>query len=749
MSWFGQPAAITLWLRNAGLAIGLCAMLAAQSATPWAQAADSVLPEPESLARSVTIIRDAWGVPHIDGPTDEAVVFGFAYCQAEDYFWQLEDSYLMGLGRSAEVQGKSGLATDLLNRAFEVPERSRADFERLDADTRSICEAFVAGVNYYLAKHPEVKPRVIARFEPWHVLAFARQVVLEMGWSKTGVDRDKIPTAYEEAAAAQGSNAWALAPSRSASGHALLFCNPHQPYYGFGQFYEGHLRSGEGWNFSGATFFGSPVPTIGHNEHLGWSCTVNNPRIGNGWVVTFDDPDQPLNYRFDGGYRRATEWTDTVRVRQDDGSMEEQTLTFRKTHHGPVVKQIDENTFVAANLGKFYDAFALRQNLQMVRAQNLDQFRQAMKLLEFHIFNFVYADRDGNIYYLYNGIVPRRDLELNWDQPVDGSLAQSDWRGIHPLDELPQTLNPPSGYIQNCNQTPFTTTDDGSPYLEDFPAYMVREKHDDKRRAKVSRMLLREMHGVTFDQWSAAAFDTTVYWALTELPKYRRAFAELERTDPDLAAAARPYLEHLLAWDCRGSIESTATTLCVAWYEKLYGDMYRSEKLLPKYLEDPELRFQALVDAAKNLEKTFGTWQVPYGEVNRLQRHADVSNFFKIPFSDKLPSLPSAGLNGPVGCVFNMFFTPSMPLLGYKKHYAVVGHSYVSVVEFGERVRAGSLLQFGESGDPGSPHFFDQAELMSQRKFKPQWFYWDDVEREAKRKYHPGESAPPADQTGS
>jgi acyl-homoserine lactone acylase PvdQ len=702
--------------------------------------------DPIALAQSVTIYRDAWGVPHIDGPTDESVVFGFGYCQAEDYFWQLEDSYLLGLGRYAEVDGKTGLQSDLINRAFEIPQRSQADYGALEADVRSICEAFVAGINYYLDQHPQVQPRILRRFEPWYMLAFARQVVLEMGWSKVGVARDSVPTAFEEIATAQGSNAWAIAPHKTAGDNAMLFCNPHQPYYGFGQFYEGHLRSGEGWNFSGATFFGSPLPTIGHNEHLGWSCTVNNPRIGNTWKVVFDDPGHPLNYRYDGGYRTATQWTEKVKVLSKDGNLEEQTLTLRKTHLGPIVKKIDDTTYLAANIGKFYDAFALRQNLAMVRARNLDDFRQAMSKLEFHIFNFIYADRAGNIFYLYNGIVPRRDLSLDWNQPVDGADPKSEWRGVHSLQDLPQVLNPPSGYIQNCNQTPFTTTDDGSPYVDDFPKYMVRELHEDKRRAKVSRMLLRDMRQVTFEDWSKACYDTKVYWAYTELPKYKLAFEELKQRNPQLASSVAPFFQHLLDWDCVGSVDSTQTTLCVAWYEKLYGDMYRSETLLPKFLEDPDLRFQALLDAAQALEKTFGSWKIPYGEINRMQRHANVANFFKIPFSDKAESIPSAGLNGPVGCVFNMFFTPSMPLLGFKKHYAVVGNSYVSVIEFGDRIEAASVLQYGNSGDPRSPHFFDQAKLVSQKKFKPQWFYWDDVIQNAQRVYHPGETPTPVAQ---
>lgn len=722
--------------------LGYCSALLLFVASP-ALAAESLTPSADQLAQSVTIHRDEWSVPHIEGPTDESVVFGFGYAQAEDYFWQIEDSYMLGLGRYAELYGEKGLKSDMINRAFEIPQTSQRDYEKLAPDMRSICEAFVKGVNYYLETHPEVKPRALARLEPWQMLAMGRMVVIEMTFGNTGQPKDQVPNDFKMVAeAGKGSNAWALAPSRTKNGKPLLFINPHQPYFGFGQFYEGHLKSGEGWNFSGATFFGSPLPTLGHNEYLGWGFTVNNPGIGSAWRVTFDDPKNPLNYRYGDGYKTASEWKDTIKVKKRN-KLEEREFVFRKTHYGPVIRKESDTTAICANLGKFYDALLSRQNLEMVRAKNLDEFRKAMSMLEFHIFNTVYADRDGNIYYLYNGIVPKRDPSFDWSHPVDGSNPKTEWQGIHPLDELPQTLNPPSGFVQNCNQSPYTVTDDGNPAIGDYPDYMVRERHDDKRRAKVSRMLLREMNDVTFDQWSRSAYDTTLYWAVTELPKYQLAHKALRETNPTLAESSQPYLDHLLNWDRKVSLDSTQATLCVAWYEQLYGDVYRSENLDRKFIDDPSKRFEALIVAATKLKQVFGDWKIPYGDAYRLQRHADVADFFEIPFNDKQESLPSAGSFGPLGIVFNMYFTPSIdiPLVKtIKKRYGVVGNSYVSVVEFGDRVKADSVLQFGQSGDPESPYFFDQAKLVSERRFKPQHFYWEDVLKNAKRSYHPGQA---------
>jgi acyl-homoserine-lactone acylase len=276
----------------------------------------------QELARAVTIYRDKYGMPHIDGKTDEAVLFGFGYCQAEDFFWQIEDSYMMGLGRYAELYGKSVLPKDIRNRAFEIPQRSKEDFDKLDPQLRQLGTAFVAGINFYLETHPRTKPRLLKRFEPWYPLAFARAAILELVGGHMNVPGGDLPTSYgekkiqEEVRAATGSNAWAISGSKTRSGKAMLLINPHQPYYGFGQFYEAHMRSGEGWNFTGGAFFGTPIPALGHNEYCGWGFTTNEPNVGSSWRETFDDPDEPLNYRYGSEYRKAVQWTDTIKFKR-------------------------------------------------------------------------------------------------------------------------------------------------------------------------------------------------------------------------------------------------------------------------------------------------------------------------------------------------------------------------------------------------------------------------------------------------
>ncbi|MEX2114210.1 MAG: penicillin acylase family protein [Pirellulales bacterium] len=689
----------------------------------------------EKMAASVTIVRDEWGVPHIEGPTDASVAFGFAYAQAEDYFWQIEDTYAAALGRYAELWGDEGVNADLLTLSFEIPQRAQADFQNIEAPLRAIAEGYTAGLNHYLAKHPEVKPRLIKRFEPWFMLAYERNVLLEFMFGKSHAPRGNVRKSIEGLQEAIGSNTWAIAPSRTKDKHAMLFANPHQPWFGYGQFYEGHVKSGEGLNFSGACFFGGPLPTIGHNEHLGWSHTVNDPDVADVWTETFDDPKNRKNYKYGDGYREATEWPVTLKIRTTDGFQEKQ-YTLRKTHHGPIVGSAGDNKYLAVQIAKLAEGSRLRQALKMTKAKNFIEWRAAMAELDLQMFNTCYADRDGNIFYVYNAAVPLRDPSFDWTKPVDGSNPKTEWQGILAFDDLPQILNPRSGYLQNCNSTPYTTTDDGNPSIGDFPAYMAEDRFDDKRRAKVSRMLLRNMHDITFEDWKHAAFDTTLYWPLVNIPVFARELEELEKSDPSLAARCKPLMEHLCDWDCRSAIDSTQTTLCYMWYEEMYGRGYPVETLKPEFVDNPTKKFEALATAAGKLKAFYGDWKIAWGDVSRIQRHANYADMAKIPFSDSLPSLPCAGAPGPLGVVFNTYYAP--PTATHKKQYGVVGHSFVGVYEFGDKVQAATLLQFGACSNPESPHFMDQAELYSKQQFKPAWFHWDDVLAHAKQTYHPG-----------
>jgi len=710
------------------------------SASVEGKLSESEAQEAARLARGVTIYRDAYGVPHIHGKTDEHVIFGNAYAQAEDNFWQIEDTYILSLGRYSEVHGFRGLNSDTLNRAFEIVPQSRAAFDRLEPRLQRICAAYTLGLNYYLATHPGTKPRLITHFEPWHVAAYGRHILLELCYRYTRLTHSFLPRSHELIWSNAGSNGWAIAPAKTKNGHAMLFVNPHLPWFGFSQMHEAHLASDEGWAFSGATMFGSCVPMLGHNEYLGWTFTVNEPDIADVWRVTFDDPANPLRYRYGDGYREATEWTSTIKVRTGKDFWNRE-VKLRKTHHGPIVAKEDNQHFLAARISGL-EGMMLRQQLELVRAKNFDQFKQGLSQQQFPIMNVIYADQTGNIFHLYNGMVPRRDPQFDWSKPVDGADPRTQWNGIHALDEMPQLLNPRDGYVQNCNSSPFTTCATGNCDPAKYPPYMVEDRDDDKRRAKISRQLLGEMKSVTFEQVEQAAFDTTVYWAQERLPSFAKRFEELQKTDADLAAQVEPYLRHLLDWDYRISAGSTQATLCEAWYEELYGMDYPAETLLPRFVKDPKQEFQALITAARKLKTSHGDWRIAWGDLVRIQRRPNMVDLHEISFDDKLPSLPSLGGPGPLGIVFTQYSSPTIKIpfvMTINKRYGLVGASYIAVYEFGPKIRGASTLNYGQSGDPNSPHYFDQARLLSECRLKPELFYWADVLAGAKTVYHPGE----------
>jgi len=727
---------------------GMSLVWAVCLALPCAAEDDPTVVDARELAEQVKIHRDKFGVPHVFGRTDASTIFGFGYAQAEDFFWQVEDVYILALGRYAEVHGPKGVNSDLLNRAFEIVPRSRRDYAALDATSKKLYAAFVAGINFFLETHPEVRPRLIRHFEPWHVLAYYRQVALELSFRFTGLSDEYLPRRNPHIQTTAGSNGWVIDGKRTASGAPMLLANPHMPSFGFTQLAEAHLRSeggptGKAWNFIGAGFYGCPTLALGHNERLGWTLVTNEPDIADTWRVRFSDPANPLNYEYDGGFRTADAWQETIRVRKTR-EMQQRSYPFRKTHHGPIVSVEKEGTMLAAKISGLFETVPLRQSLHMMRANNLDEFRQALGLMQILFMNVLYGDCDGNIFYVYTGRVPRRNPAFDWSQPVDGSNPATEWLGFHTLDELPQVLNPAAGFVQNCNSTPLITTDGDNPQLALFPPYMIGDADQRRRRALRSLEILRAMSDMTFEQWQTAAFDTEIYWAKHELPRYAEHFQALQQDDPPLAKRVQPYLEHLLAWDAQINADSTAATLCHAWYEQLHGSGYPGEQLHQRYVGNPAKQLEALARAAERLQAMHGNWQVAYGQLYRSQRLDKLTDVGEARFDDGGPSLIALGGHGPMGTIFTQYYTPSLEIpwvISQRRRYGLVGTSYLATYEFASSgVRGASVVPFGTSGDPQSPHYFDQAQLLAEQRLKPELFSKAQVLQGAVRSYHPGES---------
>lgn len=674
-----------------------------------------------TLAQHVTIHRDRFGVPHVFGETDAATAFGFGYAQAEDNFFRLERNYIMALGRSAEVEGPAGVPSDQINAALEIPRLAREEYGRLPPGIRALVDSYTEGINYYLETHPAGEPHLLGRMEPWYPLAFIRYNYYQTGFlNAAGLSRNQMRLAKNGrgAESSSGSNGWVIGPSRSASGYPMLFINPHLPFFGSGQVYEGHVHSEQGWNFTGYTRFGFPLPYVGHNEHLGWVSTDNAADQADSYIETFDHPSDPQAYRYGNGYRRATVWYDTVLVKTDTGVVS-QVLTLRKTHHGPLLGVRDGKP-VAVRLAKLEADGWLGEWYAMTRARNLAEFKRAMAPLNMLFGNVMYADREGHTWYLYNGAVPRRADRFDWSQPVEGSDPATEWQGYHSMDELPQLMDPASGWMQNCNSSPFLLTDRENPDSGRYPGYMVAE--GDNPRALMSRRILAATGRWTFEQWLRAAFDTRVVMADSLMPLLASDYASLTR---DGVSNLQQAMDTLLAWDHRADTGSVATTLFVFW-----RDLMDNGGGPPSGAAG---RVALLGKAMEALERRFGRWNVRWGEINRLQRTNEATSE---PFSDQRPSIAVPGISGADGAVFTFYARDAE---GQKARYGAGGASYVSVVEFGPQVRALTVHTFGASGDPRSSHFFDQAPLYAGGKFKPGWFTPAEIRANTERSYHPGE----------
>jgi acyl-homoserine-lactone acylase len=711
----------------------------------------------ERLARSVTIVRDEWGVPTIYGPTDASVAFGLAYAQAEDNYWQIEEDYIFALGRASHFYGDRYLANDLVKAAFEVERLSREEYEREPAGRRAVWDAFAAGLNYYLRTRPDAQPRLISPWEPWMFFATYRLVgantvidgvrlgdlanlVLGTDPGDHGAADASVPHAGDVARTvpgvaddvallppgstgsplAHGSNMWAIAPGRTAAGHALLFQNPHVRFFGDGQRYEMQVHSDEGWHVRGFAVLGTPVPRAGHTAHFAWSHTNTAADHSDVYEVVFDHPTDPLAYRHDGEWRRATEWQDTLLVNTPEGVVR-RVHTFRRTHHGPIVAMRDGRA-LAVRVGRMEEGGSIQQWYAMGRATSLAGFRAALNQRAFPTSSTMYADVEGNIYYLHGNAVPRRSGEFDWTRPVDGNTSATEWQGWHELNELPELLNPPGGWLQNTNSTPFlATAAGGNLEATRYPTYMAPEP--DNARARSSRRLLEAQAAWTLDGLQEAAFDTHV--AAFDENALRILVHEWEQvggTHFDRAMRLDEAVDALRSWDGMASVESVETTLYILWQERLRSGAFTGALA----------EFQALEDVVQHLRQHFGRTLVPWGEVNRLQR---VHTSGQEPFRADAPSLPVPGAPGWSGTIFAFVAQPGPE----GRRYGVSGHTWVSVVELAPGgVHSRSVVQFGQSADPASRHWFDQAPLYAEGRMKQAWFTREDVMANALRVYRPG-----------
>jgi len=695
----------------------------------------------EQRADNVTIIRDTWGIPHIYGETDADVVFGMIYAQCEDDFPRVELNYINAMGRLAEAEGESELYRDLRMKLFIDPEEMQALYAESPDWLKDLMDAWADGLNYYLYKNPDVTPRVITRFEPWMALTFTEGSI---GGDIERVSLSGLEEFYgdrleeQQLAAAntdlfeepRGSNGFAIAPSNTASGNALFWINPHTSFYFRAEL---HMVSDEGLNAYGAVTWGQFFIYQGFNERLGWMHTSTGSDFMDEYLETIVEKEDGFYYRYGEEERRLTEKQIELPYRTESG-MEEKEVTVYYSHHGPIVRELD-GKWVAVKLMQ-EPIKALTQSYTRTKATDYESFYTTMELNTNSSNNTVYADADGNIAYFHGNFIPRRDTRFNWRQPVDGSNPATEWQGLHTVEEIPHLLNPPNGWIQNTNNWPYSAAGEHSPREADFPAYMSYSGENARGRHAIR--VLDDKDDFTKQTLIDAAYDSylTVFEDL--IPALVRAYDRTSSSNP-VKTQVTEQIEMLRNWDLRFGVESVPTSLAIFWGQELMqvasAAARRAGVSVYDYMGNRVTRAQhleALAAASAKLEEDFGTWRTPWGEINRFQR---LTGDIVHPFDDDAPSIPVGFASGRWGSLASY---GARAREGTKKWYGTSGNSFVAVVEFGERVSARAITAGGQSGDPSSPHFDDQAARYATGDLRDVWFYRDEVEGNMEREYHPG-----------
>jgi acyl-homoserine-lactone acylase len=694
----------------------------------------------ERQARNVSIVRDEWGIAHVTGKTDADAVFGMIYAQAEDDFNRVETNYLNAMGRLAEAEGESAVWGDLRMKIFIQPEELMKDFQKSPPWLQKLMTAWADGLNFYLAKHPNVKPQVITRFEPWMALSFTEGSIggdietinLERLQAFYGAEPARATNLEEKTnilAEPSGSNGIAIAPKNTTGGHALLLINPHTSFYFRSEL---QVASGEGLNAYGAATWGQIFIYQGFNEHLGWMHTSSAVDAIDEWrEIVFKKGDK---YFYKYGSEERPLATSVIRVPYKTANgMAERSFTVYRTHHGPVIRR-DDTTGEWLTVGLMNNPVkALIQSFTRTKARNYSEFRQIMELHANSSNNTIYADSAGNIAYFHANFIPRRNPKFDWTQPVGGSDPESDWKGLLSFEESPNLLNPASGWLYNSNNSPWSAAGSDSLRQSDFPKYV--DNGIESARGLHAIRVLENRKDFTLEKLRDAAYDSYLPWFEKTVPALLAAWDKLPQTDPR-KAKLKEQISLLRDWNRRWSTESVATSLAVFWGVEILRALgpspgVPSQDYVAAKATSAQL-IESLGRASDRLASDFGDWRKPWGEINRFQR---LTGDIVHPFTDAAPSIPVGFTSGNWGSLASFGASPRRTT---KKWYGTSGNSFVAVVEFGKQIRARAVTAGGESGDPKSPHFNDQALRYAKGDLREVYFYPTQLKGHIERKYIPG-----------
>ncbi len=701
----------------------------------------------EQRARNVTITRDDWGIAHVVGKSDADAIFGAMYAQAEDDFNRIETNYLNSLGRLAEAEGEAAIWTDLRQRLFIDPGELKKSYATSPEWLRKLMDAWADGLNFYLAKNPGTKPRVLTRFEPWMALSFTEGSI---GGDIETINPNRLRAFYDPSGAPalvarnatgepgeagisdddepRGSNGIAIAPRNTKNKNALLLINPHTSFYFRSEL---HMTSGEGLNAYGASTWGQFFIYQGFNERLGWMHTSSAVDAIDLYTESVSNKSGKWFYKHGGSNRPVVTKIVTVRYKTPVG-LSERTFTTYHTHHGPIIRKNAEGKWESISL-MHKPVEALMQSYGRTKARSLAEFRKIMELAANSSNNTLYADADGNIAYFHVNYVPRRDDKFNWMAVADGSDPATDHKGLLAQSELPHLINPASGWVYNSNNWPWSAAGPSSLKQTDFPRYV--DRGSESARGLHAIRVLENRTDFTLESLNDAAYDSYLPWFATALPALIKAWDDTPPSDPVKAKLA-PQIDVLRKWDYRWSVDSIATSLAVFWGEAVGRLVQPSNALMGQENiarnATREQLLTALDTASTRLTNDFGKWNTPWGEINRFQR---LTGDIVQPHDDSKPSIPVGFTSGNWGSLASF---GARPTRNTKKWYGTSGNSFVAVVEFGKTVRAKAVTAGGESGDPRSKHFNDQAVRYATGNLRDVYFYPSQLKGHTEKIYKPG-----------
>lgn len=657
------------------------------------------------------ILWDSWGVPHIYARSGEELHYAFGWAQMENHADLILRLYGQARGRAAEYWGAPFAEGDRHVRTMGVPERAGVWYEAQGPEYRGYLDAFTEGMNAYAEAHRELIDDEVERVlpvTPIDVMAHLQRVV-----HLTFVGGAASPGAKQWAMA--GSNAWAIGPERTAGGNAMLLANPHLPWSDMFMLFEAHLVAPE-VDAYGSTLVGMPILAFAFNDYLGWTYTVNTLDGMDLYELTLEEG----GYVWDGDVRAFETESQVMKVRQEDGSLLEEEWIVRRSVHGPIVAE-KEGKGLAVRITGLDQPHMFEQFWQMVKATDLEEFEAALSRLQNPYFNLVYADRDGHIMYFFGGRVPKRpsgDWSF-WQGIVPGNSASTLWTETHPYEELPRVVDPPSGWVQNVNDPPWTSTFPMQLRAEDFPPYMApRFMHF---RAQRSVRMLAEDEEISFEEMVAYKHSTRMELADRVLDELISAARE------EKGERVRRAVDVLASWDRKADAESRGAVLFSTWFRVArqsgvgFAEPWSMEKArtTPAGIGDPAGAVVALEKAAREIEEKGGRLDMPWGELYRFGRDGR--------------DLPGNGAPGGLGIFRVAWYSPEAD----GRFRASGGDSYVAAVEFSEPIRARVLLGYGNASQPGSPHRGDQLELMARQELRPAWRSRAEIEANLEKREFP------------